>query len=63
MKKQSHYWTVLKKDAEACHQISANTIQNLRARAENPAFDAEYAAELARRGLEQNGWEVASEAA
>ena len=63
MKKQTHYWDVLKKDAEACHQISANTIQNLKARAEDPTFDAEYAAELAKHKLEVKGWEVASQAA
>jgi hypothetical protein len=62
MKKQSHYWDVLKKDAQACHQISLNALQNMKARAENPGFEAEYAAELAKRGLENNSWEVASKA-
>jgi hypothetical protein len=63
MKKQSHYWEVLKKDGEACHQISTNTIQSLKARAENPGFDAQYAAELAKYGLKEDPSHIATEAA
>ena len=62
MKKQSHYWDVLKKDGEACHRISLNTIQNLRAQAENTGFEAQYAAELANRGLKQNAARTATAA-
>ena len=51
MKKQSHYWEVLKKDGEACRQISLNTIQNLKAREEVPGFEAQYAADLAKHGI------------
>ncbi len=44
MKKQKHYWDVLKKDLETCRQISLNTMQNLKARAEVPGFEAEFEA-------------------
>jgi hypothetical protein len=63
MKKQTHYWEVLRKDGEACHQISLNTLENLKARRENPDFESEYAAELAKRSLEVREMEVASKAA
>jgi hypothetical protein len=63
MKKQSHYWEVLRKDGEACRQISLNTIENLNAQAANPDFQAQYNAELAKRGLEKSAWEVAKPAA
>ena len=62
MKKQSHYWDVLKKDGEACHRISLNTLQNLRAQAENPGFEAQYTVELGKRGLKQNAARTATAA-
>jgi hypothetical protein len=62
MKKQSHYWDVLKKDAFACRELSNLAAQNCDARRQNPGFEAEYQAELAKRGLEKNGWEAASAA-
>ena len=60
LKKQSHYWDVLKKDALTCQQLSTLAMQNIEARRQNPGFDAEYQAELAKRGLEKNAWEAAS---
>jgi len=51
MKKQKHYWDVMKKDLETCRQISLNTMQNIKARAEVPGFEAEYDAQLAKLGL------------
>jgi len=48
MKKQGHYWDVIKKDAEACFRIGQNVAQNSKAAAENPGFEAQYAAELAK---------------
>jgi hypothetical protein len=62
LKKQSHYWDVLKKDALTCAQLSNLATQNINARKENPGFEAEYQAELAKRGLQKNGWEAASAA-
>jgi hypothetical protein len=59
MKKQSHYWDVLKKDGAACHQISLNTLQNMRARNEMPGFDAEYEAELLKYSLKQDASRIA----
>ena len=63
MKKQTHYWDVLKKDAAACNQISANVLQNSRARAEFPGFEAEYAAELKKHGLQEGAHHFAATAA
>jgi hypothetical protein len=60
LKKQSHYRDVLKKDALTCQQLSNLAMQNIEARKQNPGFDAEYQAELAKRGIEKNGWEAAS---
>jgi hypothetical protein len=63
MKKHSHYWEVLKKDGEACHQISLNTLQNLKAQAENPSFNAQYNLELAKFGIERDNKEAAKQTA
>jgi hypothetical protein len=54
MKKEAHYWEVMRKDAEACHQIAANTTQQVKAEKENPGFLAQYHAELEKRGLQPN---------
>jgi len=54
MKKQAHYWEVIKKDAEACFRIGQNVAQNSKAAAENPGFEAQYAAELAKHGLQKD---------
>jgi hypothetical protein len=39
MKKQTHYWDVLKKDAEACFRIGQNVGQHHKLAAENPGFE------------------------
>jgi hypothetical protein len=52
MKKQTHYWEVLKKDAEACFRISQNPHAKPQSRRRNPGFEAQYAAELAKHGLQ-----------
>ena len=63
MKKQKHYWEVLRRDAEASHQIAQNTLHNLKAAEECPGFEAQFAAELASRGLERGALQVAVPAA
>jgi hypothetical protein len=63
MKKQRHYWEVIKKDAEACFRISQNVTQNHKAAAENPGFEAQYAAELAKHGLQPDYCRGAASAA
>jgi hypothetical protein len=50
--KQSHYWDVLKKDALACRQLSTLAAKTRSSQAK-PGFDAEYQAELAKRGLKR----------
>jgi hypothetical protein len=63
MKKQTHYWEVIKKDAEACFRIGQNLTQNHKAAAEMPGFEAQYAAELAKHGLQQDYCRGAASAA
>ncbi len=63
MKKQSHYWDILKKDAQACHQISLNTLHNIKASSENPGFQAAYDAELAKHGLKEGSNNFVAQAA
>lgn len=60
MKKQEHYWHVLRKDGEACYQISTNTLLNMKANKECPGFEAKYEAELAKRGLQNTISNVAA---
>ena len=64
MEKQTHYWDVLKKDAEACFRIGRNVAEKAKAAAENPGFEAQYADELAKHGLQKDFWRgIASTAA
>ena len=63
MKKQTHYWEVIKKDAEACFRIGQNVDQNSKFAAENPGFEAQYNAELAKHGLQQHKFGTAKAAA
>jgi hypothetical protein len=62
LKKQSHYWDILRKDAEACHQLAVNTTQQVNATKENPGFEAQYNAELAKRGLQRHPTRAATAA-
>lgn len=59
MKKQTHYWDVLCKDAQACHQIGVNSLQHLAAAEGHPGFEAQYAADLTAHGLKPGNFEVA----
>ena len=59
MKKDTHYWEVLKKDAEACHQISQNLIQKMAAGEQNPGFAAQIDAELNKHNLQRGSFNVA----
>ena len=60
MKNKSQYWEVLRKDGEACHQIAVNALFNTKAAAENPGFEAQYNAELKKRGLHPIQMDVAA---
>jgi hypothetical protein len=62
MKRQTHYWEVLRRDGQAFSQMMANK-QRIEANTANPGFEAELAAELARNGLESNPNHVAVDAA
>ena len=63
MKKQSQYWELLHKDAKACHQLTMNLMQQSAARKENPNFQAEFEAELAKHGAKPSTWACAEAAA
>jgi hypothetical protein len=63
MKKQSQYWEVLHKDAKACHQLTMNLMQQSEARKENPNFQAEFEAELAKHSAKPGTWACAEAAA
>ncbi len=60
MKKQSLYWDILKKDVAACRELSQLAAQNTEAGRANPGFEAQYEAELAKRGLTKNQWQAAA---
>ena len=59
MKKQHHYWDILRKDSQACSQIAQNTGEYLKRTSEQSGFKAQYEAELARHGLKQGEVTVA----
>jgi hypothetical protein len=63
MKKQTHYWDLLRKDAEACFRVGQSVTQCSKAAAENPGFEAQYNAELAKHGLRQDRWPGTASAA
>ena len=62
MKKQKHYWEVLLKDAQTCHQMAANTTQQSKATVEDPGFKTQFAAELANHGLKNHSFGAATAA-
>jgi hypothetical protein len=61
MKKEHHYWDVRLKDAEFCHRAAQNVANFNKASLENPAFEAQYIAEIER--LLQNGQPEVAQAA
>ena len=63
MKKQTHYWDVLRKDGEACARLSLAIVQRTNLAKENPGFEAQFAAELERLGLKNGAFGVAATAA
>jgi hypothetical protein len=59
MKKDAHYWDILKKDGEACHQISKNALLEMDAMERNPDFPAQFEAELQKRNVKSGRFNVA----
>jgi len=59
MKKDAHYWDVLKKDAQACHELARNLIQKMDAVKQNPDFSAQLEAELAKHNAKKATFDVA----
>jgi hypothetical protein len=62
MKKEHHYWDVRMKDAAFCHRAAQNVANVNQAARENPAFEAQYIAEVERL-LQNDRPEVAQSAA
>ena len=62
MKKQAHYWEVMRKDGEASNRISLNLLQKMQARKEFPNFDAELEAEFVKLGLRKGNFGLATAA-
>jgi hypothetical protein len=62
MKKDAHYWEVLKKDAEACHQLGQNLVQKMTAGDQNPGFVAQIDAEYSKHNLKRGFSSVATAA-
>ncbi len=58
MKKHGHYWELLLKDGKAMHQMISVLNARSAAGRENPGFEAQFAAELAKLGLKQNHYPV-----
>jgi hypothetical protein len=59
MKKDAHYWDVLKKDAQACHELARNLTQKMDAVKQNPDFSAQLEAELAKHNAKKGTFNVA----
>jgi len=62
MKKEHHEWDVRLKRCELGSQVTKNLIANVNATIQNPAFEAQFEAEMDRR-LQNRGSEVAQSAA
>ena len=59
MKKDAHYWDVLKKDAEACFQLTRNPTQKTEAMKQNPDFLTQLEAEFALHNLKPSRFDTA----
>jgi hypothetical protein len=60
MKKDSHYWDILLKDAQTCHELGRNVRQRVEATAEIPDFANQLAAELHKHGLKRGSFDSAA---
>jgi hypothetical protein len=59
MKKDAHYWDILKKDAEACHELTRNLTQKMEAMKQNPDFLTQLEAEFALHNLKPARFDTA----
>jgi hypothetical protein len=53
MKKDAHYWDILKKDAETCHELGRNLMQKLDGMKLSPDFPQRLDAEIAKHTMKQ----------
>jgi len=59
MKKDKHFWEVLKKDAEACHELTRNLTQKMDAMKGNPEFLTQLEAEFAKHNIKRSTFDAA----
>jgi len=59
MKKDAHYWDVLKKDAVACHELTRNLTQKMDAMKDNPEFLTQLEAEFAKHNIKRTTFDAA----
>jgi len=59
MKKDAHYWDVLKKDAVACHELTRNLTQKMDAMKDNPEFLTQLEAEFAKHDIKRTTFDAA----
>jgi hypothetical protein len=58
MKKDKHFWEVLKKDAEACHELTRNLNQKMDAMKGNPEFLTQLKAEFAKHNIKRSTFDA-----
>jgi hypothetical protein len=59
MKKDGHYWDILKKDAAVCFQLTRNLTQKTEAMKQNPDFLTQLEAEFALHNLKPSRFDTA----
>ena len=59
MKKDAHYWDILKKDAETCYQLGRNVSDKMNSEAQLTDFTIRFDAELAQYNLKKGRFNTA----
>ena len=59
MKKDAHYWDILKKDAETCYQLGKNVMDKMTGEAQLTDFTTRFDSELAQYNLKKGRFNTA----
>jgi hypothetical protein len=59
MKKDAHYWDILKKDAETCYQLGRNVSDKMTSEAQHTDFTTRLDFELAQYNLKKGRFNTA----
>jgi len=59
MKKDAHYWDILKKDVRACFQLTRNLTQKTEAKRQNPDFLTQLEVEFAMHNVKPSRFDTA----